>query len=137
MHNGLESLFRQTESMKTVPTKPEADRRSSQRERCVFRCRITHGPWKEIVDAVIRDLHGDGARLHMNAQCIVTGQVRLEVQPSGAVYTADVVWQRGSALGLRLIATLDQTVERQIEALRRAGAQMRQTASRPTDDDGY
>ena len=123
--------------MRPGPTKPEADRRSSERQRCVLRGRITHGPWNEIVDAIVRDLHGNGARLHVNPQCIVTGQVRLEVQPSGAVYTANVVWQRGNELGLRLIATLDQTVERQIEALRRAGAQMRQTVSRPPDDQGY
>jgi hypothetical protein len=62
--------------------------------------------------------------------------MRLEVQPSGAVYMANVVWRRGNELGVRLVPTLDQTVERQIEALRQAGAQMRKPAGSPADD-GY
>ena len=112
---------------------PDADRRSVQRERCILRCRITHGPWNEVVDAIIRDLHADGARLRLSSRVVVTDRMRLEIQPSGSVHLADVVWQRGDELGVRLIATHDQSVERQIEALRRAGAQMRQT----TTDEGY
>ncbi len=49
---------------------------------------------------------------------------------------AAVARQRGDAIGVRLIATLVKTAERQIEALRRAGAQMRESRRRPTDD-GY
>ena len=105
----------------------DADRRSTQRERCVLRCRITHGPWDEVVDAVIRDLHGDGARLRLSSRSTVANRLRMEIQQTGLVYMAMVIWQRGDELGVRLIETLDQTVERQIEALMLAGAQMRQS----------
>ncbi|MDZ4113044.1 MAG: PilZ domain-containing protein [Brevundimonas sp.] len=119
------------------PSQPDADRRSTQRDRCVLRCRITHGPWNEVLDAIIRDLHEDGARLRLSAPVVMAGRMRLEIQPSGAVHMADVAWQRGDEIGVRLIATLDETVERQIEALRRAGAQTRQSRRGPTNDDGY
>ena len=116
---------------------PNADRRSAERERCVLRCRITHGPWGEVVDAVIRDLHGDGARLRLSSRSVVSDRMKLEIQPSGSVHVADVVWQRGDEVGVRLVATLDQTVERQIEALRLAGAQMRNSTRRSHVDEGY
>ncbi|MDI1326089.1 MAG: PilZ domain-containing protein [Brevundimonas sp.] len=125
--------------MRTEPkaARPDADRRSARRERCVLRCRITHGPWREVVDAIIRDLHEDGARLRLNSRIAVNGRMRIEIQPSGAVHMADVAWQRGDEIGVRLIATPDETVERQIDALRRAGAQLRQSGRPPADDDGY
>ena len=102
-----------------------------------MRCRITHGPWGEVTDAVIRDLHEDGARLRSSSRSVVSGRIRLEIQPSGSVHVADVVWRRGDELGVQLIATLDQTVERQIEALRQAGAQMRRSTLSPSVDEGY
>ena len=125
--------------MKTGSTsaQPSADRRFAERERCVLRCRITHGPWGEVVDAVIRDLHEDGARLRSSSRSVVSGRIRLEIQPSGTAHVADVVWQRGDEVGVRLIATLDQTVERQIDALRRAAALMRNSMHRPNVDEGY
>lgn len=100
-------------------------------------CQITHGPWNEVVDAIIRDLHEDGARLRLMLRVTVTGRLRLRVQPSGSLHIADVVWQRDDELGVRLIATLDETVERQIEALRLAGAQLRQAKSNASDDGSY
>lgn len=139
VRNGFEALWCQAEQMTTRPTsgQPSADRRSAERERCVLRCRITHGPWGEVVDAVIRDLHEDGARLRSSSRSVVSGRIRLELQPSGSVYVADVVWQRADEVGVRLIANLDQTVERQIEALKLAGAQMRSSTRRPNVDEGY
>ena len=116
---------------------PEADRRSAERDRCVLRCRITHGLWGEIVDGVVRDLHEDGARLRLGARCVVSGRMKLEIQPSGSAHVADVVWQRGDEVGVRLIATVDQTVELQIKALRLAGARMRSSSVRPNVDEGY
>lgn len=116
---------------------PNLDRRSAGRERCVLRCRITHGPWGEGVDGVVRDLHEDGARLRLGSRSNVSGRIKLEIQPSGSLYAADIVWQRGDEVGVRLIATLDQTVERQIEALKLAGAQMRKSILRPSVDEGY
>ena len=113
------------------------DRRSARRERCVLRCRITHGPWGEGVDGVVRDLHEDGARLRLGSRSNVSGRISLEIQPSGSLHVADVVWQRGDEVGVRLIATLDQTVEKQIEALRLAGAQMRRSTVSPSVDQGY
>ena len=125
--------------MKTgsISAQPEADRRSAERERRVLRCRITYGLWGEVVDAVIRDLHGDGARLRLSSRSVVSGRLRLEIQPSGSVHVAEVVWQRGDEVGVRLIATVDQAVERQIDALRRAGALMRHSMHRPNVDEGY
>lgn len=102
-----------------------------------MRCRITYGPWNEVVDAILRDLHEDGARLRLNSRVVVTGELRLEIQPSAAAHMADVAWQRGDEIGVRLVATLDETVERQIEALRRAGARMRQSRSPVPNDDSY
>ena len=115
----------------------DADRRSIQRERCVLRCRITYGPWNEVVDAILRDIHEDGARLRLNSRVVVTGRLRLEIQPGAAVHMADVAWQRGDEIGVRLVATLDETVERQIEALRRAGARMHQSRSTSPNDGSY
>lgn len=114
-----------------------ADRRSTQRERCVLRCQISFGPWNEVVDAIIRDLHEDGARMRLTSRVKVTGRVRVQLQPSGNLHVADVVWQRDMELGVRLIATRDEPVELQIEALRRAGARMREPALRALDDGGY
>ena len=102
-----------------------------------MRCRITHGLWGEVVEAVIRDLHGDGARLRLSSRSAVSGRLKLEIQPSGSVHVAEVVWQRGDEIGVRLIATVDQTVERQIDALRRAAALMRNSTHRPNVDEGY
>jgi DNA-directed RNA polymerase subunit E'/Rpb7 len=102
-----------------------------------MRCRITHGPWGEVVDGVVRDLHEDGARLRLGSRSNVLGRIKLEIQPSGSLHVADVVWQRGDEVGVRLIATLDQTVERQVEALRLAGAQMRRPTLSPNVDEGY
>lgn len=114
---------------------PDADRRSVQRERCVLRCQITHGLWNEGVDATIRDLHEDGARMRLMSRVTVTGRLHLRIQPSGSLHVADVVWQRGDELGVRLIATLDEPVERQIEALRLAGARLRRPPPRTTTTD--
>jgi len=116
---------------------PHLDRRSVGRERCVLRCQITHGLWGEVFDGVVRDLHGDGARLRLVSRDNISGRIKLEIQPSGSLHTADVVWQRGDEVGVRLIATLDQTGERQIEALRLAGAQMRRSTLRADVDEGY
>ncbi len=102
-----------------------------------MRCRITYGPWNEVVDAILRDIHEDGARLRLNSRVVVTGRLRLEIQPGAAVHMADVAWQRGDEIGVRLVATLDETVERQIEALRRAGARMHQSRSPSPNDGSY
>ena len=117
--------------------KPASERRTARRDRCVLRCRVTHGPWREVAEAVIRDLDENGARLRLTSRSSVSGRLRLEVHPSGAVYTADVVWQRGDEIGVRLLATLDQAAEQQIEALRRLEAQMRQAMKSSAPDDGY
>lgn len=114
-----------------------ADRRSTQRERCVLRCQISFGPWNEVLDAIIRDLHEDGARMRLTSRVTVTGRVRLHLQPSGNLHIADVVWQRDMELGVRLIATHDEPVELQIEALRRAGARMREPGPPTREDGGY
>ena len=71
------------------------------------------------------------------SRATVKGRVRLEVYPAGVVYLADVIWQRGETVGVRLAVTLDQTAEQQIEALRRLGGQMRQVMKRPALNDGY
>lgn len=115
----------------------DADRHSIQRERCVLRCRITYGPWNEVVDAILRDIHEDGARLRLNSRVVVTGRLRLEIQPGAAVHMADVAWQRGDEIGVRLVPTFDEPVERQIEALRRAGARMHQSRSPSPNDGSY
>ncbi|MDZ4373796.1 MAG: PilZ domain-containing protein [Phenylobacterium sp.] len=115
----------------------DADRRSIQRERCVLRCRITYGPWNEVVDAILRDLHEDGARLRLSSRVVLTGRLRLEIQPGGAVHMADVAWRRGDEIGVRLVETLDETVERQIETLQRAGARMRQSRFPAPNDGSY
>ena len=116
---------------------PHLDRRSVGRERCILRCQITHGLWGEVFDGVVKDLHGDGARLRVRHQSKMSGRIKIEIQPSGSQHVAIVVWQRGDEIGVRLIATLDQTAERQIEALRLAGAQMRRSTLRPDVDEGY
>ena len=116
---------------------PESDRRSASRDRCVLRCRVTHGSRQEVAEGIIRDLHDGGARLRLISRATVTGRVRLEVYPAGAVYLADVIWQRGDTIGVRLVVTLDQTAEQQIEALRRLEAQMRHAVKRPAIDGGY
>lgn len=135
--NGLESKRCQLVAMTSALQSPNpgADRRSSRRERCVLRCQITHGVWNEVVEAIIRDLHEDGARMRLISRVKVTGRLHLRVQPSGALHLADVVWQRGDELGVRLIATLDEPVERQIEALRLAGARLRRSAPPTTTAD--
>ena len=137
--NGFEALCQQFEQMKTGSNSVQTnlDRRSAGRERCVLRCRIWHGPWSEVIDGIVRDLHEDGARLRLGSRSNMAGRIKLEIQPAGSVYVADVVWQRGDEVGVRLIATLDQTIDRQIEALRLAGAQMRSSKVRPNVDEGY
>ena len=102
-----------------------------------MRCRITHGPWDEVVDAVIRDLHEDGARLRLNSRSVVTSRLRMKIQQTGLDYIGTVIWQRGDELGVRLVETLDQTVERQIEALLLAGAKMRQSTIPHAEDNRY
>lgn len=89
------------------------------------------------MDAIIRDLHEDGARLRLTSRVTMTGRLQLRIQPSGDLHIADVVWQRGDELGVRLIATLDEPVERQIEALRLAAAELRQTRRSAVAEDGY
>jgi hypothetical protein len=116
---------------------PASDRRSASRDRCVLRCRVTHGSRQEIAEGIIRDLHGDGARVRLISRASVKGRIRLEVYPAGAVHLADVVWQRGDTIGVRLVVTLDKTAEQQIEALRRLEAQMRGVAERSALDQGY
>ena len=113
------------------------DRRSASRDRCVLRCRVTHGSQQEVSEGVIRDLNEDGARLRLISRATVKGRVRLEVYPAREVYLADVVWQRGETIGVRLVVTLDQTAEQQIEALRRLEAQMRGVMKRSAFDQGY
>lgn len=119
------------------PASPSPDRRSASRDRCVLRCRVTHGSQQEVSEGVIRDLNEDGARLRLISRATVKGRVRLEVYPAGAAYLADVIWQRGETIGVRLVVSLDQTAEQQIEALRRLEAQMRHVVKRPALDDGY
>lgn len=116
---------------------PKSDRRSANRDRCVLRCRVTHGPLQEVAEGVIRDLHDGGARLRLLSRATVAGRVRLEVYPAKGAYLADVIWQRGDTIGVRLVATLDQIVEQQIEALRRLEAQMRHAGNRSALGDGY
>lgn len=57
-------------------------------------------------------------------------------------HPARCLWQtsfgaREDELGVPLISTFDQAVERQIEALQRAGARMRSSVRRPVDGDGH
>ena len=65
------------------------------------------------------------------------GRIRLEVYPGGSVHMADVVWQRGETVGVRMVVTLDQTAEQQIEALRRLEAEMRSIMNRSALNRGY
>lgn len=111
---------------------PNADRRSVGRSRCVLACSITHGIWNEVVEGVVRDLHEDGARLRLRTTAPITGRVRLRVQPDRDVYLATVIWQRGSELGVKLVATSQESASHQVEMLRRAGAELRRHA--PGDD---
>lgn len=115
----------------------DANRRSASRDRCVLRCRVTHGSQQEVSEGVIRDLNGDGARLRLISRATVKGRIRLEVYPGGAVHLADVIWQRGETVGVRLVLTLDQNAEKQIESLRRLEAQMRSVMDRSALDRGY
>lgn len=96
-------------------------------------CQITHGMWNEVVEGVVRDLHADGARLRLRSTAAIKGLVRLRVPPAQGVYLATVVWQRGDELGLKLMATPDESVNQQVETLRRAGEQLRRGQS---DDQG-
>ena len=102
----------------------DADRRSVGRSRCVLACSITHGIWNEVVEGVVRDLHEDGARLRLRTTASIRGLVRLRVPSARDVYLATVIWQRGNELGVKLVATPDESVDRQVEMLRLAGAQL-------------
>lgn len=53
------------------------------------------------------------------------------------MFLADVVWEGEDELRVRLISTINQAVERQIEALQRAGARMRSSVRRPAVGDGH
>lgn len=102
-----------------------------------MRCRVTHGSQQEVSEGVIRDLNEDGAKVRLISRANVKGRIRLEVYPGGAVHLADVIWQRGETVGVRMVVTLDQTAEQQIEALRRLEAQMRSVMNRSALDRGY
>lgn len=121
----------------TTSASSDADRRSASRDRCVLRCRVTHGSQQEVSEGVIRDLNEDGAKVRLISRANVKGRIRLEVYPGGAVHLADVIWQRGETVGVRMVVTLDQTAEQQIEALRRLEAQMRSVMNRSALDRGY
>jgi len=121
----------------TTSASSDADRRSASRGRCVLRCRVTHGSQQEVSEGVIRDLNEDGAKVRLISRANVKGRIRLEVYPGGAVHLADVIWQRGETVGVRMVVTLDQTAEQQIEALRRLEAQMRSVMNRSALDRGY
>ena len=121
----------------TTSASSDADRRSASRDRCVLRCRVTHGSQQEVSEGVIRDLNEDGAKVRLISRANVKGRIRLEVYPGGSVHMADVVWQRGETVGVRMVVTLDQTAEQQIEALRRLEAQMRSVMNRSALDRGY
>lgn len=103
----------------------DADRRSVGRSRCVLACSITHGIWSEVVEGIVRDLHEDGARLRLRTTTLINGLVRLRVPPARDVYLATVIWQRGDELGLKLIATPEESANQQVEMLRRVGTQLR------------
>lgn len=109
----------------TVQQSADADRRSVGRSRCVLACSITHGIWNEVVEGVVRDLHEDGARLRLRTTASIMGLVRLRVPPARDVYLGTVIWQRGDELGLKLIATPEESANQQVEILRRLGAKLR------------
>ena len=103
----------------------DAERRSVGRSRCVLTCSITHGIWSEVVEGVVRDLHEDGARLRLRTTASIRGLVRLRVPLARDVYLATVIWQRGNDLGVKLLATPEESANQQVEILRLAGAQLR------------
>lgn len=73
----------------------------------------------------MRDLHEDGARLRLRTTASISGLVRLRVPLARDVYLATVIWQRGNELGVKLLATPEESANQQVEILRLAGAQLR------------
>lgn len=118
-------------------TKPVSDRRTTRRSRCVLGCKIVYSPWNDAVHGVIRDLHGDGARVRLRSPVALPSRVTLTVESTGRAYLADVVWRRDEEAGFRFLATDDASAEDQVRALRRLTDEMKRRPMRSTDDGSY
>lgn len=117
--------------------RPAENRRSRDRQRCLLSCKIVHGPWKESLDGIIRDLHADGARIRMREPAVIAGRLSLLVERSGQIHTCEVVWRKDGELGVTFQTGDLGTAEAQVDSLKRLAGQMNQSRRRAVDDGRY
>lgn len=78
------------------------------------------------IDCVIRNLSDTGAMIETGVPHLMTGPLQLLQIKDGVVWDVEIVWRRGTRLGLRLGERHDlrETTERNLKALRAIWSQM-------------
>lgn len=84
-----------------------AEKRTSARRRTRLRGgKIVDTTGKFVVECLIYDRSGQGARIALVAPVAVPPLFRLFDEESNAMLTAEIVWQRRNMLGVRIVANI-------------------------------
>lgn len=102
------------------------ERRPAPRQRVLLAGKLANLDATETIDCTIRNLSVDGAMIETATPQPMPGVVHLMRVKDGVVWDVEVVWRRGSRVGLRLKDRHDlrSTTDRQLSALRAIWGQM-------------
>jgi hypothetical protein len=86
-----------------APKNKSADRRTCRRERTRLRsAKLLDGSYRFVCDSRICDRSRDGLRLALARDVTLPPQLAVHVDETSEVREAEIVWRRGSTIGIRL-----------------------------------
>jgi hypothetical protein len=86
-----------------LPSDKSADRRTCPRERTRLRsAKLLNGSYRFVCDSRIWDRSRDGLRLALAGAIALPPQLAVHLDETSEVRGAEVVWRRGSTIGIRL-----------------------------------
>lgn len=102
------------------------ERRRGQRHRALLAGKVANDDATRTLDCVIRNLSPDGAMIETSTPHLVPSEMHLVQIKEGIAWDAEVVWRRGTRVGVRLKGRHDlhETTEKQLRALRAIWSQM-------------
>jgi len=80
------------------------NRRASSRQKALLHGRIHFNNRQSIVECLVRDLSGEGARLKVSESIAVPATMELYIAARDEWFRANVQWRRGDEMGVALVS---------------------------------
>jgi len=112
--------------METANAPRPLERRTGPRQRALLAGKLANADATETVDCTIRNLSPGGALIETATPQLLPRELHLLQLKEGVAWDAEVIWRRGSRVGLRLKDRHDlrETTDKQLRALRAIWSQM-------------